>query len=192
MATSSRTLRWVTFALRVALGRDLRLRGMGQTAPALAALCDVHRLVPTAAGIRRRNSWRGHCRGSSCCSGFVLIAGRWLRVTSAITSLLLLVFFSLIVRAAVKGQEISCGCFGPGETISWKTMLRDGSMLAGSLFVTAMAYLRRRRSPPLEPASLQPHSISARARSESAAFRVSIASVTIATGLPVFSRPRTA
>ena len=78
--------------------------------------------------------------------GSVLIAGRWLRFTSAMTSLLLLVFFSLIVRAALKGQEISCGCFGPGETISWKTMLRDGSMLAGSLFVTAMACLRPRRS----------------------------------------------
>ena len=90
--------------------------------------------------------------------GVVLIAGRWLRVTSTVTSLLLLVFFSLIVRAALKGQEISCGCFGPGETISWKTMLRDGSMLAGSLLVTAMAFLRPRRSPLLEPASLQPRS----------------------------------
>jgi len=80
--------------------------------------------------------------------GMVLIAGAWLRITSAVTSLLLLVFFSLIVRAALKGQEISCGCFGPGETISWKTMLRDGSMLAGSLFVTAMAFMRGRRQAP--------------------------------------------
>jgi uncharacterized membrane protein YphA (DoxX/SURF4 family) len=91
--------------------------------------------------------------------GLVLITGRWLRVSSAVASLLLLVFFSLIVRAALKGQEISCGCFGPGETISWKTMLRDGSMLAGSLLVTANAFLRRRRSPWIEPASLQPHNI---------------------------------
>jgi uncharacterized membrane protein YphA (DoxX/SURF4 family) len=88
--------------------------------------------------------------------GFLLILGRWLRVSSTATSLLLLVFFSLIVRAAIKGQEISCGCFGPGETISWKTMLRDGSMLAGSLFVTAMAWVRGRQSPRSEPASLPP------------------------------------
>lgn len=79
--------------------------------------------------------------------GLVLIAGWWLRVSSTIVSALLLIFFSLIVRAAITGQEISCGCFGPGETISWKTMLRDGSMLAGSLFVTAMAFVSRRRSP---------------------------------------------
>src|SRR3954462_2482349 len=86
--------------------------------------------------------------------GVALIAGKFLRITSAITSALLLVFFSLIVRAALKGQEISCGCFGPGETISWKTMLRDGSMLAGSLFLTAMAWLRPRKSDPPEPAAL--------------------------------------
>jgi len=86
--------------------------------------------------------------------GLVLIGGWWLRLTSAFTSALLLVFFSLIVRAAIKGQEISCGCFGPGETISWKTMLRDGSMLAGSLFITAMAFVNRRRSRMPGPESL--------------------------------------
>jgi hypothetical protein len=82
-----------------------------------------------------------------------------LRLLSAILAALLLVFFSLIVRAALKGQEISCGCFGPGETISWKTMLRDGAMLAGSLFLTVMAWIRPRRSPPPEPAVLPLESI---------------------------------
>jgi putative oxidoreductase len=95
--------------------------------------------------------------------GFVLMAGVWLRYSSAILSLLLAVFFTLIVRAALKGQEISCGCFGPGEAISWKTMLRDGSMLAGSLVLTAMAWISRRRSrksapaaPPLESTPQEP------------------------------------
>src|SRR5471030_2821623 len=64
--------------------------------------------------------------------GLLLIAGRWLRVSSIATSGLLLVFFSLMVRAYFKGMTIECGCFGPGEAISWKTLLRDGSMLAGS------------------------------------------------------------
>ena len=40
-------------------------------------------------------------------------------------------FFTLIVRAWAKGMEINCGCFGPGDAISWKTILRDGSLLAG-------------------------------------------------------------
>ena len=76
--------------------------------------------------------------------GLLLIAGRWLRVSSIATSALLLVFFSLMVRAYFKGMTIDCGCFGPGETISWKTLLRDGGMLAGSLFVTVMAFLNQR------------------------------------------------
>ena len=74
--------------------------------------------------------------------GALLIAGRWLRTATSATSLLLLVFFGLMVRAYVKGMEIDCGCFGPGEAISWKTLLRDGSMLAGSLLLTAVTFVR--------------------------------------------------
>ena len=77
--------------------------------------------------------------------GLLLIVGRWLRVSTVSTSALLLVFFSLMVRAYVKGMTIDCGCFGPGETISWKTLVRDGSMLAASLFVTVMAFLGTRQ-----------------------------------------------
>jgi putative oxidoreductase len=75
--------------------------------------------------------------------GVLLIVGRWFRVSTLSTSLLLLVFFSLMVRAFAGGKEISCGCFGPNELISWKTLLRDGSMLAGSLFLTVTAFRSR-------------------------------------------------
>jgi uncharacterized membrane protein YphA (DoxX/SURF4 family) len=78
--------------------------------------------------------------------GVLLIAGRWLRLATTVMSLLLLVFFGLMVRAFAKGMEISCGCFGPGEIISWRTLLRDGSLLAGSLVLTWMAFLQRRKT----------------------------------------------
>jgi uncharacterized membrane protein YphA (DoxX/SURF4 family) len=81
--------------------------------------------------------------------GVLLLVGRWTRFATATTSLLLVVFLTLIVRAYLKGQEISCGCFSNNEPISWKTLLRDGSMLAGSLFVTAMAFAGRRGKKPL-------------------------------------------
>ena len=58
----------------------------------------------------------------------MLIAGIWLRISGTVVSLLLLTFFGLMVRAYAKGMEISCGCFGPGEVISWKTLLRDGAI----------------------------------------------------------------
>ena len=76
--------------------------------------------------------------------GLMLVIGRWSRTSTVIVSGLLLVFFSLMVRAFVQGKEISCGCFGPNEMISWKTLLRDGSMLAGALLLTVMAFRSRR------------------------------------------------
>ena len=74
--------------------------------------------------------------------GILLIAGILRRISTTAALLLLAVFFGLMVRAYAKGMEINCGCFGPGEAISWKTLLRDGSMLAGAIFVTAMSFLR--------------------------------------------------
>ena len=76
--------------------------------------------------------------------GVLLIVGRWMRVATVACSLLLLVFFGLMVRAHLKGMEINCGCFGPGEAISWRTLLRDGAMVAGSLLLTVMTLMRKR------------------------------------------------
>ena len=51
------------------------------------------------------------------------------------TALLLAFFNFMLWRAFLQGKEIDCGCFGPGEALTWKTLLRDGSMLAGALLV---------------------------------------------------------
>jgi uncharacterized membrane protein YphA (DoxX/SURF4 family) len=82
--------------------------------------------------------------------GVLLIVGRWMRVATVACSLLLLLFFGLMVRAHAKGMEINCGCFGPGEAISWRTLLRDGAILAGSLLLTAATVLKN-RSTTVEP-----------------------------------------
>jgi uncharacterized membrane protein YphA (DoxX/SURF4 family) len=78
--------------------------------------------------------------------GVVLISGFFFRTSSTIVSGLLAVFFTLIVRAYIQGKQINCGCFGGNEPISPLTMLRDGSMLAGSILLCVMAY-RNRRTP---------------------------------------------
>jgi uncharacterized membrane protein YphA (DoxX/SURF4 family) len=80
--------------------------------------------------------------------GVLLIAGLWRSFSTVSASLLLTVFFVLMVRALAKGMHIDCGCFGPGERLSWITLLRDGALLAGSLFVTVWG-----GPPGLRPAS---------------------------------------
>jgi len=75
--------------------------------------------------------------------GVLLIVGRWMRVATVVCSLLLLLFFGLMVRAHLKGMEINCGCFGPGEAISWRTLLRDGAMVVGSLLLTGVTLVKK-------------------------------------------------
>jgi uncharacterized membrane protein YphA (DoxX/SURF4 family) len=154
MDSSNKTLRWIAIFLRLVLGAIfayaawVKLRLPWQL---FAMSIDSYQLLPPGPVefLARTLPW------FELALGVALIFGVWLRWCAAVTSLLLAVFFSLIVRAALKGQEISCGCFGPGETISWKTMLRDGSMLAGSLLLTAIAFLSR-RSPTSAPGALHP------------------------------------
>ena len=79
--------------------------------------------------------------------GVLLISGQWLRISTAASSLLLLVFFGLLVRAQLKGMQINCGCFGPDEPLSWKTIMRDGVLLSSSLLITAMTFRARLKIP---------------------------------------------
>ncbi len=72
--------------------------------------------------------------------GLVLLTGRLPRISSTAASALLSLFFGLMVHAYAKGQTIDCGCFGPGETISPITLLRDGSLLAGALFLLVLSF----------------------------------------------------
>lgn len=70
----------------------------------------------------------------------LLLVGLWQRVTMPAASLLLAVFFLLMVRSYIRGEAIDCGCFGPGEAISPITLLRDGGLLAASMFCTWSAF----------------------------------------------------
>lgn len=76
--------------------------------------------------------------------GLWLLSGIALPFSSLITTLLIGGFFSVMVRTYALGLEVSCGCFGPGEQLGAKTLIRDGSLLALSLAVTVGAFLMRR------------------------------------------------
>jgi uncharacterized membrane protein YphA (DoxX/SURF4 family) len=76
----------------------------------------------------------------------LLIGWRLLPAAAAATSLLLVFFNVMLWRAFLQGKEIDCGCFGPGEALTWKTLVRDGSMLLGALLVAWWVFLGRRKS----------------------------------------------
>jgi uncharacterized membrane protein YphA (DoxX/SURF4 family) len=153
MDSSSKAFRWTVLLLRLALGAIfiyaawVKLRLPWQL---FAMSIDSYELLPPGPVEFLARTLPAF----ELLLGVALIVGVWLRVSSAITSGLLIVFFSLIVHAAIQGKEIACGCFSSNEPISWKTMLRDGAMLAGSLVLTALAFLRSRRSRQPSPAAL--------------------------------------
>ena len=88
--------------------------------------------------------------------GLWLLSGLWFRASSIATTLLLGGFFALMVRTYAMGLEINCGCFGPGERLGPKSLLRDGSLLALSIAIAIGAFVIARRknsSPPITRAA---------------------------------------
>jgi uncharacterized membrane protein YphA (DoxX/SURF4 family) len=141
MASPSKIPRAVTLVLRIALGAVFvyaawtKLRTPWEL---FAMSIDSYQLLPLKAVelVARTLPW------FELAVGLLLIAGFWLRSAATAVALLLAVFFGLMVRAYFKGMEIPCGCFGANDIISWKTLLRDGSMLAAALALVALSFLR--------------------------------------------------
>jgi len=84
--------------------------------------------------------------------GIWLITGIFVRGSTLITSLLLGGFFAVMVRTYALALEINCGCFGPGEHLGVKTLMRDGALLSLSIAMTVLAFMRKRASRPLPEA----------------------------------------
>jgi uncharacterized membrane protein YphA (DoxX/SURF4 family) len=78
--------------------------------------------------------------------GLLLASGFALPWTALVTTLQLLAFFSVMLRSYLKGLQIDCGCFGPGEALTWKTLARDGSLAACAILLTILAFRSRRPS----------------------------------------------
>ncbi len=94
--------------------------------------------------------------------GVALVSGVLLRYVAATATALLAVFFGVMLRSYQQGSQINCGCFGLGEAISPKTLVRDGALLAISLALTLGAFLAARRAEP-------PPRLAAAERTETAA-----------------------
>jgi uncharacterized membrane protein YphA (DoxX/SURF4 family) len=77
--------------------------------------------------------------------GVLLVLGFGLRWVAVAASALLLAFFAAMVRSYALGLQIECGCFGPGDALSWKTLIRDG-LLTSVAVALAVASFRTSRS----------------------------------------------
>jgi uncharacterized membrane protein YphA (DoxX/SURF4 family) len=146
--------RAATFVLRIALGAVFvyaawtKLRVPWEL---FAMEVDSYQLLPLKAVefVARTLPW------FELAVGLLLIAGFWLRTASTAIALLLAGFFTLMVRAYAKGMEIPCGCFGANDIISWKTLLRDGSLLAAAAALAVLSFRFRTRRKEQPGASLQ-------------------------------------
>lgn len=78
--------------------------------------------------------------------GILLLIGVQLRWVAAAATLLLVFFFGALVRSYALGMNIDCGCFGTGDKLTWKTLLREGFLLATSLAVAFGAFWTRRKA----------------------------------------------
>jgi uncharacterized membrane protein YphA (DoxX/SURF4 family) len=144
--SQSKTWQWGALALRIVLGAIfvyaawLKLHDSWRL---FAMSIDSYKILPSVFWVglvARTLPWL------ELALGVWLVTGIWLRGSATVSALLLMGFFGLMIWADVKGLEIDCGCFGPGERISWITLLRDGSLLAAALLLAAWSHLSGRQA----------------------------------------------
>jgi uncharacterized membrane protein YphA (DoxX/SURF4 family) len=82
--------------------------------------------------------------------GLLLLLGLWLRYISALAAVVLGTFFVTMLVSFGKGAGIDCGCFGLGEALTLKTLLRDGVLLASALALAFLTFTQQRQ--PIEQA----------------------------------------
>src|SRR5579859_712544 len=78
--------------------------------------------------------------------GVLLLAGFALRYVSLASTLLLALFYAVVIRSYALGLSINCGCFGPNEKRDAWTLVRDGFLFALGVAVTITAFIVHRRS----------------------------------------------
>ena len=76
--------------------------------------------------------------------GLFLLIGWPLRTAAASASALLMLFFAVMLRSYYKGMSIDCGCFGFGEALGPKTLIRDGVLVVLALALTLLAFRQSR------------------------------------------------
>lgn len=77
--------------------------------------------------------------------GVLLLLGVVLRYVALASSLLLALFYAVVIRSYALHLAINCGCFGPNEKLDGWTLVRDGCLLALGVAVTVGAFWLHRQ-----------------------------------------------
>lgn len=133
--------RWVVLILRVVLAAVFVYAAwskLRQPWLVFAMAIDAYDLLPQWAvmTLARALPW------VELALGILLLTGLWLRQAAVVASALLMVFFGVMLRSYAKGLEIDCACFGLGEAISLKTLVRDGVLVLSAVALAALACRR--------------------------------------------------
>jgi uncharacterized membrane protein YphA (DoxX/SURF4 family) len=78
--------------------------------------------------------------------GVLLMTGVWLRYLSIAAAGILGLFFVVMVVSYFQGAGIDCGCFGVGEVLSARTLVRDGVLLAAAAALVVFSRTSDQRS----------------------------------------------
>jgi uncharacterized membrane protein YphA (DoxX/SURF4 family) len=133
--TSARRL---TLALRLVLGATFVYAAwtkLRQPWLVFALSIDAYRLLPDWAvfTVARMLPW------TELALGLLLVSGFFRRFAASAAALLLAGFYAAMIYAYVSGAGIDCGCFGVGEAVSPRTLVRDGLLLAAAIALTVCA-----------------------------------------------------
>jgi uncharacterized membrane protein YphA (DoxX/SURF4 family) len=78
--------------------------------------------------------------------GLLLVSGFHLRYVATAASATLIFFLGVMIRSYMMGLGIACGCFGMGEALGPRTLIRDGVLAALSVALTVLAFRQSSRS----------------------------------------------
>jgi uncharacterized membrane protein YphA (DoxX/SURF4 family) len=78
--------------------------------------------------------------------GVLLLAGVGLRYVAIASTLLLALFWGVVIRSYAMHLAINCGCFGPNEKLTGWTVARDGSFFALGVAVIIGAFILQRHN----------------------------------------------
>jgi uncharacterized membrane protein YphA (DoxX/SURF4 family) len=76
--------------------------------------------------------------------GLILLSGLKIRWSSIAAAGLMMFFIVLLSITLYRGIDTNCGCFGFGDRITWKTLLRDGSFFVPAMYLVIESWWPKR------------------------------------------------